>query len=409
MITEARQIQALADLVGGHKPEIKREQMSIYYGEWWDYIVSLPQASRLSEMVMAKGQSDDREEQDLIEAIITTRPGQRSSYANLDQIGENLPEISWLWPGWIPNRVMTMLAGSPGSGKTYVALDLCYRLVNGLSTPDGEQFNTRKKTVVYVDGEDFLSAIYQRSKAWQMDNKHFYPLERPERGMIDLAKPEFQDALIDMVYDLKPAAIVIDSLSTISTKGENAIEDLRDLLTFLVELSKNNDTALILLHHVKKPSAKSMDKPLSMYDLRGSGHIVAMARSIIGVDQNSHNPNGPRSLSVLKTNLGQKPKPLTVDFQSSDKDSNIANLVYGSGGMPAPEPVTKVDECANWLVEKLIEPMAYAELKSMASDEIKATETTLQRARKQLNGLIIDTLGARQPGNKWALKQTIEQ
>ncbi len=68
-----------------------------------------------------------------------------------------------------------------------------------------------------------------------------------------------------------------------------------------------------------------------MHDLRGSGHLVAMARSILGMELlktgGVDDPNGPRLLKVLKTNLGKYPKPLSVEFEECADNTGIAILL----------------------------------------------------------------------------------
>lgn len=45
--------------------------------------------------------------------------------------------IDWLWPGLIPLRALTLIAGHSGSGKTAIALDLAARASNGDPAPGG--------------------------------------------------------------------------------------------------------------------------------------------------------------------------------------------------------------------------------------------------------------------------------
>ena len=56
--------------------------------------------------------------------------------------------------------------------------------------------------------------------------------------MIDLTQPVWQDRLLDMATMLKPELIVIDSLTSISSAGQNSVEDTNRLLMFLVGLAQ---------------------------------------------------------------------------------------------------------------------------------------------------------------------------
>lgn len=402
MITRGRQIQAVADIVGGYDPEIQPDQMDPFFQSLALDLIDIEQHRRYAELVSLKLNSDDKQTTAIINDILDTHPGHRPSYQNLHQLGKQLAPIRWLWENWLPLGMMTLLAAQPGVGKTYFGLDLCYRIVNKLNAPDNQTFNTDRQTVVYVDAEDFLPAIHQRAKAWGMAQKQFYPLQRPSRSLLDLADGHYQDMLVDMVSYLDPALIVVDSLSSISTRSENSVEDLRSVLFFLVELAHDTDCALVLVHHVRKPARKTENKPITMNDLRGSNHIIAMARSVIGMDMITEDQNGPRSVRILKTNLGPKPNPLSVKFESTNH-SNVARLVYVQGD--ASKAQTKVDQCASWLLETLNDgPMAYTELKDRLDQELGFNERLLSRARDRLNGLVADTTGPKMPDNKWARK-----
>lgn len=39
--------------------------------------------------------------------------------------------IKWLWPGWLPEGKLTLLAGSPGTGKTTLALAIAATITTG--------------------------------------------------------------------------------------------------------------------------------------------------------------------------------------------------------------------------------------------------------------------------------------
>ena len=47
--------------------------------------------------------------------------------------------------------------------------------------------------------------------------------------------------------------------------------------------------------------------------------------------------------------------------------------------------------------------MAYADLADYIKEELGYNESVLQRARKSLGERVVDTVGAKAPGNEWAL------
>jgi predicted ATP-dependent serine protease len=47
-------------------------------------------------------------------------------------------EVRWLWPGRIPLGKLTLFAGDPGLGKSFVTLDIAAHATLGKKWPDGD-------------------------------------------------------------------------------------------------------------------------------------------------------------------------------------------------------------------------------------------------------------------------------
>ena len=45
--------------------------------------------------------------------------------------------VDYLWPGWLPLRMLSLLEGDPGLGKTLILLDLVARVTRGWPMPPG--------------------------------------------------------------------------------------------------------------------------------------------------------------------------------------------------------------------------------------------------------------------------------
>jgi len=201
--------------------------------------------------------------------------------------------------------------------------------------------------------------------------------------------------------------VIVDSLSSVNSRGENNIEDLRDVLSFLVELAANFDLALLLIHHLRKPG-KGTTQPVTMHDLRGSGHLVAMARSILGIDIIKTGPeedmNGPRQLKVLKKNRGKYPKPLSIQYQDSTTNPDVAVLSYGPLSAIDRYPESLPEKCATWLLDLLEErgPLTFAEIEDHAA-RAGFKRWVLIEARQILDDQVVDSIGPKRYGNKWTL------
>ena len=141
-------------------------------------------------------------------------------------------------------------------------------------------------------------------------------------------------------------------------------------------------------------------------ELRGSGHIMAMARSVLALSviQTGEEPdrNGPRRLEVIKTNLCVYPPALGLVLEAGDE--RAPTLRYGEAPQEQRER-TQVEECAEWLVEVLAEagePLRPKEVVALAK-EAGFARGVVYRAREALEGVVVDTEPHRCPDNRWVL------
>ena len=68
------------------------------------------------------------------------------------------PEVlAWLWPDYIPQGLLTLVAGDPGSGKSTVVADLVGRYTSGRPFPDGAA--STSGNVVMFNAEDPKASV----------------------------------------------------------------------------------------------------------------------------------------------------------------------------------------------------------------------------------------------------------
>ena len=408
LLTQRRQKQAICDAMHGLDPGLDPDTLDDEFYYLWSFVTDYQDAGHNSNELyqdLMRLRLSNEDLKDIIDDILGLEPGMTHQYQSLAEIGPNLPEITFFWQNWLPRGYITTLAAWPGVGKTYLSLDLASRIIQGLPAPDEQKFDNRTGNIIFVDTEDLLPEVWARWLAMGMDGSKFYPVRRPPRQLIDLADPYYQDDLIDMCYDLRPDMVIVDSFSMAHLKGENTIEDVREILLFLDELPREFDCAEFLIHHPRKPPP-GLTQPITMHDLRGSGLLLAMSRMILGFDVVRNgpddDPNGPRRLRVLKTNFSVYPKPLAVHFKPSFRNPEKAELSYSKHDFFTPEASTLTEQCARWLSEVLPQDdYKYQILKKMA-DEMGFKENVLQDARKLLRGKIVDTIGPQRKGNKWS-------
>lgn len=324
---------------------------------------------------------------------------------SLAELAPYLPKIEWFWPRWLARGMLNLLGSAPGVGKSLLTLYLAYLVIHGKNFPDGQAVPKPGGTVLYVDAENVPQLLNERAQAWQMDLKKLFLMTPDLDEILDLGHPKYKDRFVEMVYAIRPELIIVDSLSGISIKGENSIEDVRPILSFLSSVAREFDTCLVLCHHLRKRgNLQYQIGDISADDFRGSSHILATARTVIGLSivqtQKMNNPSGPRKMTMLKTSLGPYPDPL--GFEIVPLFPTGVTIQWGEPAEPFREP-TKSDECQLWLRELLREaehPLPPKEVVELAKLE-GFGRTTVFDAYKKLSAYIGNTEGRKSPTNAW--------
>ena len=408
MLSTHMQIQAVADRLAGLPSHHTLDQFADPWKTCWQALDNAEPGRPDKALLEALQDHPNRDW--IIGAIFNARPGMKlEAFRSLEELAVDLPPIEWLWPGWIPRGMITLLGAVPGAGKSFLALDLARRIIHGEAFPDGRPVPAPDANVVYVDAEAVPQLLNERVKAWGVDARRLF-LMLPEDGqLLDFNLPGDRDLLGDMIASLEPGLVVIDSLSSISTKGENSVEDVRAVLGFLNRLAQDYRVPLLLVHHLRKSSGfQPRQWDLTIDDFRGSTHIITMARSVLGLSLVQTGPsldrNGPRKLELIKTNLGRYPAPLGFEFIPLHPSG--VRLEWGAAAEPYKRPTT-LGACQAWLVETLRESPEGLKPKELVAlgEEAGFTRDTIYRARNTLGGLIENTHGHRHPQNGWKLAE----
>jgi hypothetical protein len=420
ILPTARQIEIIAEcLKTGVLAEADPRQLAEPWSDYFDWCSGwLEEAEpgprdpkRICFEFVNEFTARSREDRDCYQLILDAME-QPIAYPSAEQALEGVDQLEWLWKGWLLRGLPSLLAAVPGTGKSYLALDLALRTIVGGIYPDGQQVEVTGP-VLYVDAENTPAIHKERVKPWPAPalRQLYLMLPAPERFLINLDDARDRDRLLDMCYVLRPALVIVDSYGACTLKGENNKEDVQSLLAFFNVLAREFRCGLLVVHHLRKGAPTQLSYlPMTIDNIRGSSHIAAVARHIWGLQFVPTGPemdaNGPRRLWVMKSNVGRAPAPLGVRFQSHPAYPDVAQLMYGEAPQPYRDP-TRTEECADWLLATLMEagePLRPAELIELAEAQ-GYYKSIIYRARKQLGDLVDDTENPRHPQNAWALTE----
>ena len=246
-------------------------------------------------------------------------------------------EIEWLWAGRVPLGMMTLFAGDPKLGKSYVTLAMAAALSRGRALPGGEVPNRPASTILMSAEDDPARVIVPRLKAAGADlakvhilesivlasGHEMFPSLRADIDAITAAATELQDCRL----------IVIDPVSAyLRGVDENRNAALRGVLTPLKGLAEQLGAAVVLVSHLTK---------------KGSGngkHRVVGSVAYVGACRANHlfasDPQDPARGRVLMFDNGGNVAPLPRRWHIRSRIAAAVPKSYGKR-KPYPSPSSK--------------------------------------------------------------------
>lgn len=228
------------------------------------------------------------------------------------------PPLEWIVEGLIPEHGLVLVAGEPGTGKSFWAVDLAMHLAHGATTWLGR--DAQPCSVLFLAGEG-TGGLAGRLRAWK---EHHDPGTDTEGrycvlgdGIPPLSTPKGQqslDALITAVagnWGHPPGLIVIDTLSQGLVAGdENDAAVIAPALRALTNIRKRHGCTFLMAHHLAKP-AKGAPKRLDLHAVRGSSALVGNVDVVLGL---AHGKDDARILSALKVKDGDVGAPISFQL-----------------------------------------------------------------------------------------------
>lgn len=225
-------------------------------------------------------------------------------------------EIDWIWKGWIPRRMLTILGGFGGDGKSTLMASLIAKLTTGATMPDGE--TAPPMNVLMLSAEDDPSyAIKPRLDVHGADPTRYFLVKGTKhrdgkKRWLDMRRDiELMERAIRR-HDI--GLVVVDPLSSyLPASDRNSEGDIRDALQPLQGLMERTGVAVVAIMHV----GKAADGRRPSQRLLGSTAFTALARSVLMVADlpEDQQPEGIETegkvkvVEVVKANYAMPPRP----------------------------------------------------------------------------------------------------
>ena len=319
-------------------------------------------------------------------------------------------EVRWLWRPYIPLGKVTLVAGDPGLGKSYLLTDIAARLSVGGEAPD-RSVRLAQTPVVILSAEDALAdTIRPRIDAQGGDPSQIHVIE-------SVVEPDGDERLVNLSTDIERLSnvisekaarmVVIDPINAYMGKVDSHKDaEVRQVLSPLKLLAERTGAAIVAVMHLNK--GDSRQKPI--YRVMASIGFTAAARSVLIVAESKDDPE-TRVLVPIKASVTKKGVGLTFTINEEpalvwgEQTDATAQELLASPDRDQQDPGS-LDEAVDFLLVVL------GDLKSYLGTQVQReahqagiSPATLRRAREKLGVVkpegVYRTSTGNQGGGEW--------
>jgi hypothetical protein len=264
--------------------------------------------------------------------------------------------------GRIPLGKMTLLAGDPGLGKSFVTLDIAARVTRGTGWPDGAPSGQPGTVILLSAEDDAADTIRPRLEAAgaNLDKVHILDAVRHVKPNGETSLDHFSlqtdiTALQDAVVGLDDIRLVIiDPISAyLGSTDSHVNAKVRGLLAPLITLSQTLRFSTTIVDHLSKSNKAALYRP------NGSIGFTAAARAVWIF---AKDPDDPAQRLMLPGKLNLAPEQTGLSYMLKESEPGIVAVAWGDAVTMTADSVLQPEadeerserlEATDWLREQL--------------------------------------------------------
>ena len=246
------------------------------------------------------------------------------------------PQTQWLIEELWAEQAVGILGGEPKCCKSFLALDLAVSVASG--TACLRHFPVRRAgKVLLFPAEDSLAVVRQRLEGIAHAAGASFPslpVEVITAPALRLDTAGDRQRLADTIAQRQPILLILDPLIRLHRLEENDATQIAALLSYLRELQRRFQLAVLLVHHARKDSNGSRPGQA----LRGTSELHGWGDSNLYLRRKG-------SQLTLSTEHRAAPSREHIPLQLTQTDSSLAlSVLAEQTSEPKPEatPVQRV-------------------------------------------------------------------
>jgi hypothetical protein len=234
--------------------------------------------------------------------------------------------VSWLWEPYLARGKLAVLDGDPGTGKSFVTIDLACRITRGLPMP-GTGAAGKAASVLLLNAEDDArDTIRPRVLAANGDPDRVRVFAAPGIGLERVPRfPEDFARLEAAVRETRAALVVIDPMMAFFPPdvSANNTQSITTALLPLSALAASTGACVLLVRHLRKSGGAS-----AIYRGMGSIGILGAVRTGLMIARHPDDAD-LRVLSMTKTNIG--PPGQSLGFRLARNEASGQTVIDWTG------------------------------------------------------------------------------
>ena len=265
------------------------------------------------------------------------------------------PQTQWLIQDLWSEQAVGILGGEPKCCKSFLALDVAVSVASGAACL--RLFPVRRSgPVLLFPAEDSLAVVRQRLEGITAVAQVPFaslPVQVITAPTLRLDTPKDRLRLADTVQEHRPVLLILDPLIRLHRLDENDASQIAALLSYLRELQRQFQLAVMLVHHARKDSHSSRPGQA----LRGSSELHGWGDSNLYMRRKG-------SQLTLSTEHRAAPSRDHIPLQLAQSGSAVSLVVLQPGEVQPDNPPTPVERVRQALTQ-VRQPVAARKLQKL--------------------------------------------
>ncbi len=313
--------------------------------------------------------------------------------------------VNWLVQNVLATKKITLLAGTPGAGKTTIALYYAAKISSGGQLADGN-FVRRGRVLIYTTEDGISDTIKPRLVAMGADVSNVVALDSTtevsgrRRGFDCERDLALLERKLMAAGDF--ALVIIDPVTGITSGNSNNNANVRRTMEALVRFADKVNCAILCLTHVSKGASRKppLERVMGAFSYGAVPRVVLIAAKVnvpsadglehgvvVSGKQSNASGDGGTGYRIQPIELsidGQQIRTTCIEWSPELLEGTADEILKAAAGEEGRTPGGAVGVAMKFLEHLLAhEPMCCADVENQAR-EAGIAARTIVRARKAL-------------------------